>query len=92
MSSTLPHSIMVVQVCIKLHDLGVDNSITRVKPHDMDFKGHDIILVVAQSTVVDPAPRHLKSKAKSTIRDRLCDIVKDGGGVKPAANKRARTS
>jgi hypothetical protein len=92
MSSTLPHSIMVVQVCIKLHNLGVDSSITRVKPHDRDFKGHDIILVAAQSNVVGHAPRHLKSKAKSTIRDCLCDIVKEGGGVKPAENKRTRTS
>ncbi len=54
MSSTLPHSIMVVQVCIKLHNLGVENSITRVKPHARDFKGHDRISVVAQSNVLDP--------------------------------------
>ena len=92
MSSTLPHSIMVMQVCIESHNLGVDNLITRVKPHDMDFKGHDTILVVAQSNVVDPAPRHLKSKAKSTIRGRLCGLVKEGGGVRLLANKRARTS
>ena len=87
MSNTLPHSIMVVQVCIKLHNLGVEHSITRVKPHARDFKGHDNILVVAQSKVADPAPRHLKSKATSTLRDRLCEIVKSGGGVRPATSK-----
>ena len=93
-SYTLPHSIMDVQVCIKLHNLGVENSITRVKPHARDFKGHDNILVVAQSKVSNPAPRYFNSKVKSTLRDRLCDNVKDGGEVRPVANisKRARTS
>ena len=94
MSSTLPHNIKVTQVCMKLHNLGVENSVTRVKPHARDYFGHDSILVVAQSKVVDPQPDHLKSRVKSTLRDRLCEIVKGGGGVRPAANrsKRARLS
>jgi hypothetical protein len=94
MSSTLPHNIKVTQVCMKLHNLGVENSITRVKPHARDFKNHDTILVVAQSNVSDSQPPHLKSRVKSALRDRLCDVVKDGGGVRPAANrsKRVRVS
>jgi hypothetical protein len=83
MSSTLPHNIKVCQVCMKLHNLGVENSVTRVKPHARDFKNHDSILVVAQTKVSDPQPAHLKSRVKSALRDRLCEIVKEGGGSAP---------
>jgi hypothetical protein len=77
---------------MKLHNLGVDNSVTRVKPHARDFREHDHLLVVPQSSVADNAPRDLKAKVKSSLRDRLCDIVKDGGGFMPVGNrgKRAR--
>jgi hypothetical protein len=92
MSSTLPDNIEVCQVCMKLHYLGVDNSVTRVKPHPRDFRNHDTILVATQSKVFDPQPEHLKSKVKSTLRDRLCDVVKEGGGVRPVTtmSKRVR--
>jgi hypothetical protein len=94
MSSSLEHNIKVTQVCMKLHNLGVDNSITRVKPHTRDFKDHDTIMVVTQSKVSDPQPDHLKSRIKSTLRDRICEVVKKAGGVRPAANrsKRVRVS
>ncbi len=94
MSSTLPHSLKVVSVCMKLHNMGVNGSITRVKPHARDFRMHDRLLVVPQDHVADNAPRDLKSKSRATLRDRLCEIVKEGGGVRPAANrsKRVRTS
>jgi len=94
MSSTLHHSIKIVCVCMKLHNIGVENSVTRVKPHPRDYKMHDRLLVVPQHIVADNAPRDLKSKIKSTLRDRLSEIVKEGGGVRPAPNrsKRARTS
>ncbi len=83
MSSSLPHNIKVTQVCTKLHNLGVDNSITRVKPHARDFRDHDTILVVTQNKVADPQPDHLKSRVKSTLRDRLCDVVREGGVCGP---------
>ena len=94
MSSTLHYSIKVVSVCMKLHDIGVENSVTRVKPHPRNYRMHDRLLVVPQGNFADNAPRDLKSKTKSTLRDRLFEIVKEGGGVRPAANrsKRARTS
>jgi hypothetical protein len=89
MSSTLPHNNKVCQVCMKLHNSGVDNAVTRVKPHPRDFKNHDSILDVAQTKVSDPQPKHLKSRVKSTVRDRVCDIVKEGG-VRPATNRSKR--
>ncbi len=94
MSSTLPHNIKVSQVCMKLHNLGVDNSVTRVRPHARDFRLHDTLLVVTQTTISDPQPKHLKSRVKSNLGNRLCDVVKDGGGVRPAFNqsKRVRVS
>ena len=90
MSSTLPHNIKVCQVCMKLHNLGVDNMVTRVKPHPRDFKDHDSLLVVAQTQVSDPQPDHLKSRVKSALRDSLCDVVKEGDGVRPLANRSKR--
>ena len=79
MSSTLPHNIKATQVWMKLHILGVDNLVTKVKPHARDFKNHDATLVVAQTKVVDPQPNHLKSRVESTLRDRLSEVVKEGG-------------
>jgi hypothetical protein len=65
--------------------------ITRVKPYARAFKDRDHLLVVPQSIVVDNAPRDLKAKVKSSLRDCLCDIVKDGGGgVRPVANRGKR--
>jgi hypothetical protein len=76
---------------MKLHNLGVDNFVTRVKPHARDFKNHNSILVVAQTKVFDPQPAHLKSRVKSSLRDRFCEVVKEGGGVRPTTNMGKRT-
>ncbi len=91
MSSNLPHNIKLCQVCMKLHYLGVDKSVTRVKPHPRDFKDHDSILVVAQTKVSDPQPDYLKYRVKSTLRDRLCDVVKEGRGGCSSRNKPEQT-
>jgi hypothetical protein len=56
---------------MKLHNLGVDSSVTRVKPHARDFMMHDRLLVEQQDNVADPAPRALKAKLKSSLIDRL---------------------
>jgi hypothetical protein len=79
---------------MKQHNFGVDNSITRVKPHGRDFGDHDRLLVVPQDLVSENSPKDLKAKVKSNLRDRLCDIVKEGGGERPGKNrgKRARLS
>jgi len=86
MSSTLPNNINICQVCIKLHNQSVDNSVTRVKPHLRDFKNLDSSLVVAQSKVPEPQPEHLKLRVRSTLRDCLCDVVTREGGVRLATN------
>ena len=83
MSSTLAHNIMVASMCMKLHNLGVDNSVTWVKPHVRDFRDHDRLLVVPQSIVVDNAPRDLKAKVKSSLRDFLVILGKTGGESRP---------
>jgi hypothetical protein len=79
MSSTLPYSIKVVSVCVKLYNIWVERSVTRVKPNARDFMMHDRLLVVPQYHVADNAPRDLKSKSKTTLRGRLCETVKGGG-------------
>jgi len=45
-----------------------------------DFKEHDRLIVVHRDQVAKNAPRNLKSKNKSILRDRLYKIVKEEGG------------
>ncbi len=95
MISTHAHNIMVALLCTKLRNLGVNISVTRVKPHAKEFKDHDRLFVVSYSNFVDNEPRDLKAKVKISLRDCRCDIVKDGeGGVMPVVKlgKRARLS
>ena len=80
MSSSLPLIIIYVSVCMELHNFGKENYIARVQPIARDFRDHDRLLVVPQDNVVEPQPRHLKSKVKSTLRDHLCECVKEGRG------------
>ncbi len=62
MSFTLVHNIAVAFVCMKLHSFGIDNYITRVKPHDRDFRNHDRLFVVPQDHVSENPPKDLKAK------------------------------
>ena len=74
---------------MNLHNLGVENLVTRVKPHARDFKDHESILVVAQSKVSDPHQHaHLKSRVENTLRNRLCEVVMGGGGGGGVAARR----
>ena len=87
MSSTMAHSTMVVNVCIKLHNLGVDNGHYRIAALDRDFRIHDDLMPIQQH-VVSKKPKYLKNKVDSTLRDGICDVLKAQGHTRPIANRK----
>ncbi len=90
MGSTLAHNTKVVTVCMKLHNLGVDNGLHRIVPLQRDITSHESLLPVQQD-MVSERPKHLKNKVTSLLRDDLCDILKSQGYARPPANlKRTR--
>ena len=72
----MAHSTMVVNVCIKLHNLGVDNGHYRIAALDREFRIHDDLMPIQQH-VVSKKPKYLKNKANSTLRYDICDVLKD---------------
>jgi hypothetical protein len=86
-SGKLKHTTKVVSVCIKLHNLGVDNGVYTVIPITRDMRIHESLLPVQQD-VVSLKPKHLKSRVKSSLRDTLCDVLKAQGFAWPVANRK----
>jgi hypothetical protein len=86
-SGRLKHTTKVVSVCIKLHNLGVDNGVYRVMPITRDLRVHESLLPVQQDAV-SLKPKHLKSRIKSTLRDTLCGVLKGQGFVRPVVNRK----
>ena len=86
-SARLKHTTKVISVCIKIHNLGVDNGVYRVAPMARDLRAHASMLPVRQD-VVSLKPKHLKSRVKSTLRDEICDVLKAQGFARPVANRK----
>ena len=87
MSSTLAHSTMVVNVCMKLHNLGVDNGHYRIAAMDSDFRMHDDLMPIQQH-MVSIKPKYLKNKVKTILRDRICDVLQSQGHTRPIASRK----
>jgi len=86
-SSTLKHTSKVVSVCIKLHNLGVDNGVYRVTPIERDLREHETMLPVRQDAV-SLKSKHLKSRVTSTLRDEICAVLKAQGFARLVANRK----
>ena len=76
MSPRLAHSLKVASVCIKLHNLGIDNGDYKILPLLKDRKARDDLLPVQQDKVA-VKPKNLKSKVKSILRDKLGAMLKE---------------
>ena len=74
MSLTLAHSTMVVNVCMKLHNMGVDDGYHRITALDRDYRMHDDLMPIQQH-MVSRKPKYLKNKVNSTLRDRICNLL-----------------
>jgi hypothetical protein len=86
-STRLKHTVKVISVCIKLHNLGVDNGVYMVLPMARDLRAHDSMLHVRQD-VVSLKPNHLKNRVKSTLRDEISEVLKAQGFARPVANRK----
>jgi hypothetical protein len=78
---------MVVNVCMKLHNLGVDNGHHRIAALDRDFRIHDDLMPIQQH-MVSRKPKYLKNKVISLLRDRLCNVLQAQGHTRPIANRK----
>ena len=78
---------MVVNVCMKLHNLGVDNGHYRIIALYRDFRIHDDLMPIQQDQVARK-PKYLKNRATSTLRDQVCDVLKTQGHTRPHANRK----
>ncbi len=86
-SARLKHTTKVISVCIKIHNIGVDNGVYKVAPMARDLRAHASMMHVRQDDV-SLKPKHLKSRVMSTLRDEICDVLKAQGFARPVANRK----
>ena len=86
LSTSLEHTTTVVSVCMKLHNLTIDDNIQRIKPLARDIKDHDNMKPVKQD-MVSYAPRDYKKRVKSDKRDILTETLATIGLVRPVNHR-----
>jgi len=78
---------MVVKVCIKLHNLGVDNGHHRIVASDRDYNMHDDLIPI-QKHMVSHKLKYLKNKVNTTLRDLVCYVLQSQGHTRHVANRK----
>ena len=78
---------MVVNACMKLHNLGVDNDHYMIATLDRGFRIHDDLMPIKQH-VASMKPKYLNNKVDSTLRDGICDAINTQGHARPIANRK----
>ena len=78
MGGRLDHSLKVFSVCIKFHNLDVDHGDHRIILLQKGKMARAILLPVQQDKV-SLKPKSLKSKVRSSLRDKLCDTLQEQG-------------
>eukprot|EP00951_Prasinocladus_malaysianus_P004824 scaffold34122_cov19-Prasinocladus_malaysianus.AAC.1 len=73
---------LIVSVCLKLHNICVQDGIARHDPLSKDVRPWDIFEPIPQD-VVSYVPRDLKKRQKSNLRQKLCDDLAKKGFKRP---------
>ena len=84
-------TVVVVVVCMKLHNLCIDDNEHVSHPRVVDIDSRDIMTPISNANLAY-APRNYKKRQKSTTRQAVCEDLKRIGLVRPIRvhNKRAR--
>ena len=86
----LARVVLVVSVCIKLHNILIDDRMHSTRPMEQDVTAKDLIKPINQDKV-SYMPRDLKkTKQKCVLRQKICEALKREGYVRPLRTKNSK--
>ena len=82
MRCKLERVVLVVSVCMKLHNILIDDRMHMNQPMARDVTAKDLFKPIDQDKV-SYMPRDLKKRQKCALRQKICDLLKSEGQVRP---------
>eukprot|EP00873_Tetraselmis_striata_P046488 jgi/Tetstr1/466752/TSEL_011222.t2 len=89
MTGTMEHNTAVVNACIHLHNMGVDDNMPFSAPLSRDIVIGDRLKPLRQDQVT-VAPRSMRKHPKTSMRDRLTQHLRDLGRARPTYQRQTR--
>eukprot|EP00873_Tetraselmis_striata_P033163 jgi/Tetstr1/453427/TSEL_040409.t1 len=89
MTGTMEHNTAVVNACIHLHNMGVDDNMPFSAPLSRDIMIGDRLKPLRQDQVT-VAPRSMRKHPKTSMRDRLTQHLRDLARARPTYQRQTR--
>eukprot|EP00873_Tetraselmis_striata_P009330 jgi/Tetstr1/429594/TSEL_019493.t1 len=89
MTGATEHNIVVVNACIHLRNMGVDDNMPFSAPLSRDIMIGDRLKPLRQDQVT-VAPRSMRKHPKTSMRDRLTQHLRDLGRARPTYQRQTR--